>query len=33
VPEFWRRLREELPETTTEILSPGSRIGFGLVRI
>jgi cephalosporin hydroxylase len=33
VPEFWRRLREERPETTTEILSPGSRIGFGLVRI
>jgi cephalosporin hydroxylase len=33
VPEFWRRLREERPETTTEILSPGSTIGFGLVRM
>lgn len=33
VPEFWRRLRQERPDSTTEILSPGSRIGFGLVRV
>jgi cephalosporin hydroxylase len=33
VPEFWRGLRAERPDTTEEILSPGSKIGFGLVRI
>jgi cephalosporin hydroxylase len=33
VPEFWRELRAERPSTTEEILSAGSNIGFGLVRM